>query len=104
MKKFFKEAKGHLMTGIGYMLPLIIGASLVVAIPKLIGVAMGINSLDIYAEKGFYTFFTVRTSWMDRNWFSQYSIGWIIAYSIADKPPLGEFNWWCFSIKYKMDS
>ena len=51
MKKFFKEAKGHLMTGIGYMLPLIIGASLVVAIPKLIGVAMGINSLDIYAEK-----------------------------------------------------
>ena len=29
----------------------IIGASLVVAIPKLIGVAMGINSLDIYAEK-----------------------------------------------------
>ena len=52
MKKFFKEAKGHLMTGIGYMLPLIIGASLVVAIPKLIGVAMGINSLDIY------TFFT----------------------------------------------
>ena len=46
MKKFFKEAKGHLMTGIGYMLPLIIGASLVVAIPKLIGVAMGINSLE----------------------------------------------------------
>lgn len=36
MKQFFKDAKGHLMTGIGYMLPLIIGASLVVAIPKLI--------------------------------------------------------------------
>ena len=35
MKQFFKDAKGHLMTGIGYMLPLIIGASLVVAIPKL---------------------------------------------------------------------
>jgi len=31
MKQFFKDAKGHLMTGIGYMLPLIIGASLVVA-------------------------------------------------------------------------
>ena len=27
MKQFFKDAKGHLMTGIGYMLPLIIGAS-----------------------------------------------------------------------------
>ncbi|MFR2170763.1 MAG: hypothetical protein ACLS54_08850 [Anaerostipes hadrus] len=36
MKQFLKDAKGHLMTGIGYMLPLIIGASLVVAIPKLI--------------------------------------------------------------------
>ena len=23
MKKFFNEAKGHMMTGIGYMLPLI---------------------------------------------------------------------------------
>ena len=30
MKQFLKDAKGHLMTGIGYMLPLIIGASLVV--------------------------------------------------------------------------
>ena len=36
MKQFLKDAKGHLMTGIGYMLPLIIGASLVVAIPKLL--------------------------------------------------------------------
>ena len=35
MKKFFNEAKGHMMTGIGYMLPLIIGASLVVAIPLI---------------------------------------------------------------------
>ena len=33
MKKFLKDAKGHIMSGIGYMLPLIIGASLVVAIP-----------------------------------------------------------------------
>ena len=51
MKKFLKDAKGHIMSGIGYMLPLIIGASLVVAIPKLIGVAMGVNSLDAYATK-----------------------------------------------------
>ena len=42
MKQFFKDAKGHLMTGIGYMLPLIIGASLVVAIPKLIALCFGI--------------------------------------------------------------
>ena len=60
MKQFLKDAKGHLMTGIGYMLPLIIGASLVVAIPKLIALCFGITSLA-----GF------------------------IAYSIADKPAIG---------------
>ena len=41
MKKFFNEAKGHMMTGIGYMLPLIIGASLVVAIPLIIALCTG---------------------------------------------------------------
>ena len=46
MKKFFKDATSHIMTGIGYMLPLIIGASLVVAIPKIIALCMGITSLD----------------------------------------------------------
>ncbi len=43
MKQFLKDAKGHLMTGIGYMLPFIIGASLVVAIPKLIALCFGIT-------------------------------------------------------------
>ncbi len=56
MKKFLKDAKGHIMSGIGYMLPLIIGASLVVAIPKLIGVAMGIIVLMLMQQKmGSYT-------------------------------------------------
>ena len=50
MKKFFSEAKGHLMTGIGYMLPLIIGASLVVAIPLIIALCTGVSSLDPYAS------------------------------------------------------
>ncbi|EQG90590.1 PTS system, mannose-specific IIC component domain protein [Clostridioides difficile DA00191] len=34
-KSLLSELKGHLMTGISYMLPLVIGSSLVVAIPKL---------------------------------------------------------------------
>ncbi|WP_288687098.1 hypothetical protein [uncultured Catenibacterium sp.] len=55
MKKFFNEAKGHMMTGIGYMLPLIIGASLVVAIPLIIALCTGVQSLDPYAKAtGFY--------------------------------------------------
>lgn len=51
MKKFFNEAKGHMMTGIGYMLPLIIGASLVVAIPLIIALCTGVQSLDPYAKQ-----------------------------------------------------
>ena len=66
MKKFFKEAKGHLMTGIGYMLPLIIGASLVVAIPKLL------------EQVGWTGIGLVNTV-----------LGGFIAYSIADKPAIG---------------
>ena len=88
MKKFFKEAKGHLMTGIGYMLPMIIGSSLVVAIPQLIALAMGITSLteDLTGFAGFL--------------YNLQQVGWtgiglvntvlaaFIGYSIADKPGL----------------
>jgi PTS system fructose-specific IIC component len=89
MKKFFSEAKGHLMTGIGYMLPLIIGSSLVVAIPTLVGLAMGVTSLteDMTGSLGFL--------------YQVQQVGWtgiglvntvlaaFIAYSIADKPAIG---------------
>lgn len=88
MKQFFKEAKGHLMTGIGYMLPMIIGSSLVVAIPTLIGLAMGITSLtdDLTGFPGFL--------------YQLQQVGWtgiglvntvlaaFVGYSIADKPGL----------------
>lgn len=91
MKKFLKEAKGHLMTGIGYMLPLIIGASLVVAIPKLIGVSMGINSLDPYAKKeGFLhiLYLLEQVGWTGIGLVNTVLAGFI-AYSIADKPAIG---------------
>lgn len=91
MKKFLKEAKGHLMTGIGYMLPLIIGASLVVAIPKLIGVAMGINSLDPYAKKeGFLhiLYLLEQVGWTGIGLVNTVLAGFV-AYSIADKPAIG---------------
>lgn len=50
MKKTLAEVKGHLMSGISFVLPLIIGASLVVALPKMIALGMGVTSLDPYAE------------------------------------------------------
>lgn len=91
MKKFFKEAKGHLMSGIGYMLPLIIGASIVVAIPKLIAMAMGITSLDPYAETQGLThilYLIEQVGWTGIGLVNTVLAGFI-AYSIADKPAIG---------------
>ncbi|MFR3429802.1 MAG: hypothetical protein ACLTTH_06795 [Holdemanella porci] len=39
------------MTGIGYMLPLIIGASLVVAIPKIIALCVWVSQAWIHMLK-----------------------------------------------------
>lgn len=91
MKKFLKEAKGHLMTGIGYMLPLIIGASLVVAIPKLIALCFGITSLDPYADgTGIWHVMKLieNVGWTGIGLINTVLAGFI-AYSIADKPAIG---------------
>lgn len=91
MGKFLKEAKGHLMTGIGYMLPLIIGASLVVAIPKIIALFMGITSLDPYADgTGFLHILKLieNVGWTGIGLLNTVLAGFI-AYSIADKPAIG---------------
>lgn len=89
MKKFLLEAKSHLMTGIGYMLPLIIGSSLVVALPQIIGLIGGVTSLTADLT-GFWGFM-----------YNVQQVGWtgiglvntvlaaFIAYSIADKPAIG---------------
>ncbi len=91
MKKFLNEAKGHLMTGISYALPMIIGASLVVAIPKMIALAMGITSLDPFAEAtGFehYLYQIEQVGWTGIGLINTVLAGFI-AYSIADKAALG---------------
>ena len=91
MKQFFKDAKGHLMTGIGYMLPLIIGASLVVAIPKLIALCFGITSLDPYADgTGIWHIMKLieNVGWTGIGMVNTVLAGFI-AYSIADKPAIG---------------
>ncbi|WP_276849125.1 PTS fructose transporter subunit IIC [Faecalibaculum rodentium] len=91
MKKFFKNAVGHVMTGIGYMLPLIVGASLVVAIPKIIALCMGITSLDPYAETEGFThilYLIEQVGWTGIGLTNTVLAGFI-AYSIADKPAIG---------------
>lgn len=89
MKKFFSELKGHLMTGIGYMLPLIIGSSLVVAIPTLIGLAMGCTSLteDMTGVQGFL-YQVQQVGWTGIGMVNTV-LAAFIAYSIADKPAIG---------------
>ena len=52
MKKKLYEARDHLMGGISYALPVIIGGSLVVAVAKIIGFAGGVSNLDDYAQHG----------------------------------------------------
>ncbi|HEL1584162.1 TPA: PTS fructose transporter subunit IIC [Streptococcus suis] len=91
MKKFLNTSKGHLMTGISYALPMIIGASLVVAIPKMIALTMGITSLDPYAETtGFihYLYQIEQVGWAGIGLINTVLAGFI-AYSIADKAALG---------------
>ena len=90
MKKKLYEARDHLMAGISYALPVIIGGSLVVAVAKMIGFAGGVTNLDDFAKTGGFYHYV----WMFQN------VGWsaigllnlvlsgYIAYSIAGKPAL----------------
>lgn len=90
-KSLLSEIKGHLMTGISYVLPLIIGASLVVAIPKLTALAMGITSLDLYVDAtGFYhiLYLMEQVGWTGIGLLNVV-LGGFIAYSIGDKPAMG---------------
>lgn len=91
MKKLLHELKGHLMSGISYMLPLIIGSSLVIAIPKIIGLAMGLTSLDAFAEAGGFAhilYLIEQVGWTGIGLINTILAGFI-AYSIADKPGIG---------------
>lgn len=91
MKKYLFQMKGHLMSGVSFMLPLIIGASLVVAIPKMIGLCMGITSLDPYAHaEGFehMLYLIEQVGWTGIILLNTVLAGFI-AYSIGDKAAIG---------------
>lgn len=88
MKQFLKDAKGYLMTGIGYMLPMIIGASLIVAIPQIIALCMGITSLteDLTGFAGFL-YQLQQAGWTGIGLVNTV-LGGFVGYAIADKPGL----------------
>lgn len=89
-KSILTEFKGHLMTGISYMLPLIIGSSLIVAVPKIIALAMGITDLSPYADStGLYNvlYLIEQVGWTGIGMLNTVLAGFI-AYSIGEKPAM----------------
>ncbi|KLI75796.1 MULTISPECIES: PTS fructose transporter subunit IIC [Lacticaseibacillus] len=88
MRKLFEEWKGYLMSGISYMLPVVIGGSLVVAVPKIIGLCFGITSFDAY-KSGFFFYLgqIENVGWIGVGLVNLVLAGYI-AYAIGDKPGL----------------
>lgn len=90
MKSKVNEFKTHLMTGISYVLPVIIAGSLVVAVAKIIGLIAGYTDLSEFAETaGFlhYAYLFEQVGWTAIGLLNLVLAGFI-AYSIAGKPAL----------------
>lgn len=90
-KTIIGELKRHLMTGVSYLLPLIIGSSLVVAVPKLLGLALNVPDLGIYKDgTGFFhiLYLMEQVGWTGIG-LTNVVLGGFIAYSIGDKPAMG---------------
>lgn len=90
MKGKLNEIKDHLMTGISYVLPVIIAGSLVVALAKIIGFIFGYTDLSEFADtSGFlhYVYLFEEVGWTAIGLLNLV-LGAFIAYSIAGKPAL----------------
>ncbi|MDX8044364.1 PTS fructose transporter subunit IIC [Gracilibacillus sp. S3-1-1] len=84
------EFKNHLMSGISYVLPIIIAGSLVVAVAKIIGFLFGEPDLNAFAETdGFlhYAYLFEQVGWTAIGLLNLV-LGAYIAHSIAGKPGL----------------
>lgn len=90
MKAGWKVLEGHFMSAISYILPLIIGSSLLIAVVKIIGLANGITDLSTYADSsGFYhiLYNLEQVGWTGIGLMNAIFAGYL-AYSISDKPGL----------------
>ncbi|SEO01867.1 PTS system, fructose-specific IIC component [Amphibacillus marinus] len=91
MKKILSTARGHLMTGISWSIPMIIGAGMLVGIPSIIGLMFGVTSWGEFAGTGtIWQFLELirNVGWAGIGLFNVVLAGFI-AYSIADKPAIG---------------
>ncbi|BBP86800.1 PTS fructose transporter subunit IIC [Bacillus safensis] len=90
MKAKLKVIEGHLMTGISYILPVIIGASLIVGLAKLVGLGFGVSDLNTYKDAGGIlhgAYLMEQVGWTGIGLMNVLLAGFI-AYSIADKSGL----------------
>lgn len=90
MKSQANAFKTHLMTGISYVLPVIIAGSLVVALAKIISFAAGYTDLSQFAEtSGFlhYIYLFEQVGWTAIGLLNLV-LGGYIAFSIAGRPAL----------------
>ena len=90
ISKKWKIAEGHLMSAMSYILPLIIGSSLIIAVAKITGLAYGYSDLSQFADG----------SGILNVMYDLEQVGWVgiglmncifagfLAYSIGDKPAL----------------
>lgn len=91
MKKLLAEWKGHMMSGISYMIPTVIGGAMIVGIPQIIGLMMGVKDLSKFKDATGFIHMLYQVN----------QVGWIgiglvnlviagfVAYSIGDKPAIG---------------
>lgn len=90
MKKIMIDIKNHLMTGISFALPVIISGSLMVAVAKIIGLAIGEPNLDVLAHSsglGNWLYLTQDIGFKIIG-LMNYVLGAYVAYSIAGKKGL----------------
>ncbi|UNK62796.1 PTS fructose transporter subunit IIC [Buttiauxella ferragutiae] len=90
MKKLMIEIKNHLMTGISFALPVIIAGSLMVAVAKIIGLAIGESNLDAFANSHGLANWLYLTQDIGFKIIGlmNYVLGAYVAYSVAGKKGL----------------
>lgn len=88
MKKLLNDWKGYLMSGISYMLPVVIGGSLVVAVPTIIALCFGVTNLGSYKTGIWHLMNEIaQIGWTGIGLVNLVLAGYI-AYAIGDKPGL----------------
>ena len=90
MKNTIKNIKNYLMSGISYVLPVIIAGSLITGITRILGYIMGILQLNVFKEQtGFFHYlYLIEQSGWKAIGLLNIVLGGFIAYSMAGRASL----------------